>query len=349
MIFVANQIILMVETIVCFNLKKNGKKFFAIISFLQLFVLLGCRGLTVGIDTSTYISLFRVLCAGGNVIQLEILNRIMMLGVSRLPIENQETVLLCLYAAITLIAFYIFIYSESYDVYLSVCIFTGMMYYYFSFNAMRQALAMAIVSIAISKLNKEKSLSFLVLVIIASGFHTSALVALPLWIVKKISLKYSWKLYMIFVVASASMVVIGREVVELLLVFFPSYRGYINSVFAEEGNYLNPLMYLAVLTIVTIIWNSTKKNSEDNLYLVMLGVGTVIYFMSIQVGIVNRIVYYYTMSIIVILPNLFKRIPKIKNRVPLSVGAHLMVLIYSGLLVMREAHGIVPYSFFWQM
>lgn len=349
MIFVANQILLIIETIVCSNLKNNGKKIFAVMSFLQLFVLLGCRGFSVGIDTGTYISLFRILRAGGNVNQLEILNRIMMLGVAKLPIVNQETFLLCLYAAITLIAFYAFFYSESCDIYLSVCIFSGMMYYYFSFNAMRQALAMALVSIAVSKLNKGKHLLFFVLVIIASGVHTSALVALPLWLIKKMSLKYNWNLYMAFLVASASMTVIGREVAELLLVFFPSYRVYIDSTFAEEGNYLNPLMYLAILTIVTIIWSASKKNEEDNLYLVMLGVGTVLYFMSLQVGIVNRIVYYYTMSIIVILPNLLKRIPKIKNRVPLSVGAHLMVLIYSGLLVMREAHGIVPYGFFWQM
>ena len=126
------------------------------------------------------------------------------------------------------------------------------------------------------------------------------------------------------------------------------YRIYINSIFADDGNYLNPIMYLGILTIVTIIWSRFRRNEKDDLCLIMLGIGTILYFISLDVGIVNRIVYYYTMSVIVVLPNLLKRISRIRNRVPLSVGAHLMVFVYSCLLVARGAHGIVPYKFFWQ-
>ena len=328
-------------------MKKHGQKIFLSVTFAQMFVLLGFRSFDVGTDTQTYIATFRAAKLGFSIDQFEVLNRIVMKVLANVP--NAEVVYLALYAFVTLACFYYFIKNNSEDVYLSVSIFSGLMFYYLCFNIMRQALAMAIVAVAITKLYKGKKFEFWLFVLIAIGFHTSAIVAVFIWFIKKMNLHYSWKIYLGCVLTSAAMAVIGKEVVELLLTFFPSYRGYINSAFAEEGNYLNPLMYLIVLTIVTFIWDKLSKNRDDDLYLIMLGIGTVLYFASLQVGIMNRIVYYYTVSLIVILPNMFKKILKVKNRLPLSIGTYVVVLIYNCLLVARGAHGIVPYSFFWQI
>ena len=345
MIFIVNQILILIESIICSNMKKHGQKIFLSVTFAQLFVLLGFRSFDVGTDTQTYIATFRAAKLGFNIDQFEILNRIVIKVLANVP--NAEVIYLALYAFATLACFYYFIKNNSEDVYLSVSIFSGLMFYYLCFNLVRQALAMAIVSVAITKLNKGKKGAFFVLVLIAIGFHTSAMVAVLIWFVKNANIKYSWTIYFECVLASVAMLALGRKIVEMFLRFFPTYRGYINSVFADEGNYLNPIMYLGILTIVTIIWSGTIRDKNNDLYLIALGIGTILYFISLDVGIVNRIVYYYTMSIIVVLPNLIKRIPRIKNRVPLSVGAHFVVLIYSSLLVMHGAHGIVPYEFFW--
>lgn len=348
MIFVINQILIMVESLL-FSTSNwpKAKKIFGIITFFQLFLLLGLRASSVGTDTRNYLLYFGLLKNGIDASGFEILNIVLMRAIALLP--NSNVVFLCIYAFLTIGLFYKYIYLESEDPYLSVAIFSGFMYYYFCFNAMRQSLAMAIVAVAITKLKKDKKNTFLFLVLIAGGFHTSALVAIPLWIVEKLSVKYGWKLYVLFISVSIGMAFLGRQIVAILLTLFPSYRRYIDSVYGEEGNYLNPLMYMAILTIITLIWERLPKRKEDDLWLIMLGVGTVLYFVSIQVSIVSRIVYYYTMALIVILPNILKRIPRVRNRLPFSVGAHVVVLIYSCLLVARGAHGIVPYGFFWQI
>ena len=346
MVFIVNQILILIESIICSNMKKYGRKIFLLVTFTQMFVLLGFRSFDVGTDTQTYIATFRAAKLGFNIDQFEVLNRIVMKVLANMP--NAEIIYLALYAFVTLACFFYFIKNNSEDVYLSVSIFSGLMFYYLCFNLMRQVLAMAIVSVAITKLNKGKKGAFFILVLIAIGFHTSAMVAVLIWLVKKINIKYTWSIYFGCVLASMAMLVLGRKIVEMFLTFFPMYRIYINSIFADDGNYLNPIMYLGILTIVTIIWGRFRRNEKDDLCLIMLGIGTILYFISLDVGIVNRIVYYYTMSVIVVLPNLLKRISRIRNRVPLSVGAHLMVFIYSCLLVARGAHGIVPYKFFWQ-
>lgn len=346
MIFVVNQILILIESMICSNMKKNGRKIFLLLTFVQMFVLLGFRSFEVGTDTQTYIETFRAAKLGFNINQFELLNRIVIKGLINVP--NAEVFYLAIYAFVTLACFFYFIKNNSEDVYLSVTIFSGLMFYYLCFNLMRQALAIAIVSVAITKLDKGKKGAFCFLVLIAIGFHTSAIVAVLIWLIKKLNIKYSWNIYLGCVLTSAVMTVLGKKIVEIFLIFFPTYRGYINSVFSDEGNYLNPIMYLGVLTIVTIVWNCSKGNGKDDLYLIMLSIGVILYFMSVDIGIVNRIVYYYTMSIIIVLPNLLKRITRVKDRVPLQVGAYSIVLVYSSLLIMRGAHGIVPYSFFWQ-
>ncbi len=346
LIFIANQFLIMVESIFCSaNGSPKAKKIFGIVTFIQLFILLGFRAHSVGTDTPNYIFLFGLLKNGFDVDQFEILNVILMKIIAWLP--NSQTVLLCVYAFLTLGLFYLYFYLESEDPCLSIALFSGFMYYYLCFNIMRQALAMGLVSVAVAMLRRNKKNKFWLFAFLAIGFHTSAAVIIPIWVIAKMRIRYSWNLYFFFVIASVSMIAFGRKIVELLLTFFPTYRVYINTGYADEGNVLNPIMYLAILTIITIVWNYTLRSSNDNIYLIMLGVGTVFYFVSTQVEIVNRIVYYYTISVMIILPNLLKRIPQVRNRVPLSVGAHLVVFVYSCLLISRSAHGVVPYAFFW--
>jgi hypothetical protein len=259
-----------------------------------------------------------------------------------------EIIYFSIYALGTILFMYMYINKLSDDVYLSVAMYSGMMYYYFSFNGMRQGLAMSIVALAISKLVENKQMMFLILIAIAMGVHSSAGVAILIWLIYKTSIKYTFKVFQIIVIISTLMPLFGKRLISFALVFFPSYQGYLNSALAEEGNYLNPIMYMMILIIFTLIWMGVKKKPEDNLYFLILGVGIVLYFASIQIGIVNRIVYYYTITVIILMPNILKRVSRIKERVPMILGAHVVCIIYSCLLVARNAHGIVPYSFFWE-
>lgn len=342
-----NQFLIIVESVICnISKSKKAKKVFGVVTFFQLFLILGLRAHTVGTDTENYLFLFGLLSNGVKFSGFEPLNLIVMKAISFLP--NSQLVLLCTYAFFTIFLFYKYIYMESDDPCLSVAVFSGMMYYFFCFNAMRQGLAMAISAVAIANLLKGKSGKFLMLVLIASGFHASALVVFPLWFVKKMWSRYTFKKCIFFIFTSALMSVFGRSVLKVLLVFFPSYQRYLSGAFSDNGNYLNPLMYMVLLIFLTIIWSGYKKKDKDHFYFVVLGIGTVFYFMSIQVEIVSRIVYYFTMTVIVLLPNMLKRIPQIRNRLTLYVCAHTAIFIYCCLLIAREAHGVVPYSFFWQ-
>lgn len=348
MIFVVNQFLLVVEVLLLsLKRKDSNRKIFLVVSFFQLFVLLAFRSFQVGVDTPNYLMYFNIVDYGGHVTAIEPLNLFIMKIASFF--RNGEVVYLSIYAFLTLICYYRYIVKNSADVYMSVFIFSGLMFYYFSFNAMRQGLAIAICLVAISKLLDGKQLAFLVLVLMAAGIHFSALIVLPVWIIKKFDFKFSVKITFFVIGANVCSMLFGARIVNFFVRFFPQYSGYINSTFGEEGNILNPLMYIVILTIIVYIWVHNKKEENDSFWLYMLCIGVVLYFLSMQVGIVNRIVYYYTTSVIVLLPNVLQRIAKVKNRVPLVAGLYGTVFIYSFLLIQRSAHGIVPYTFFWQV
>lgn len=346
MVFVVNQILILFESIFCSNLRKNGRKVFLILTFAQMFVLLAFRSVSVGTDTETYIAMFRAVRLGVDIKQFEILNRVLMRVIVDLPYS--EVLYLAIYAFLTLACFYYFIYRNSEDVYLSVAIFSGMMYYYLCFNIMRQALAISIVAVAITEFLNKKPYKAVIVIFVAAGFHTSALIALPLFAFSIVKIKYTSKMFIGTIISCGVMAVFGRNIVSLFLNLFTDYKNYIYSNLGDEGNYLNPLMYVIVLCLIMIIWKWGEGKKEDHFLLILMSIGTILYFASLQVEIVNRIVYYYTMSILIVLPNTIIRIRKSKERVLCLYGAHLAVALYSILLVARKAHGIVPYSFFWQ-
>lgn len=348
MIFVINQLLLFIEMLLFgMKRKKLHQRIFLAISFCQLFVLLAFRSFKVGIDTPTYLMYFDIVASGGHITVLEPLNLLIMKFAALF--SNGELVYLSLYAFLTLICYYRYIVAHSEDIYMSVFMLSGFMFYYFSFNAMRQGLALAICTVAISELLKDKQIRFFVLVLIAAGFHSSALIILPLWVVKKFHLKFSVKIALVFTGIGAFFLLFGYQIVRIFVRLLPKYQDYLGSVFGEDGNILNPIMYAVILMIVVYIWTHDKKEELDHFWLYMLGIGVVLYFASLQVGIVNRLVYYYTISVVIFLPNILRRIPKLKNRVPLTAGVYGVVFMYSFLLVQRGAHGIVPYTFFWQV
>lgn len=322
--------------------KRFNKILFYVIE-IQTILLLGLRGKTVGADTHTYIEYFQSLKIGMNLTYIEVGNRLIIRIIAGLC--NNPTVMFIVYALISVLPVFWVIKKESKNVHLSIIVYIGMMYYFFSFNAMRQGAAMSLVFVAIYYLKKNKNGRFLLWVLLAASLHNSAIIALLCWLVKKLKVRVNknWSVYI--VILSTVCVLFGNQIVMLAGRFFGSYMSYMDTDFAGDGNLLHPILFLAIFAFLLLV--TPLKEGETALGLTILGIGVILYFVSIRVAIVNRLTYYFTMPLITLLPNSIEQMSDSNKKISYAVF-YVGISAYQILLILRGAQGIVPYRFFWQ-
>lgn len=325
------------------NRRRNNGFLLGLIA-TQLVLLLGLRGETVGIDTQTYIKWFTAARLGGvDLTWIELGSRAIIRAIA--AVTDLPTVMLVVYAIITVLPVFFVIKNESKNVHLSIIVYCGLQFYYFAFNGMRQGAAMSLALVALYYLKQNKNWRFLILVSAAALLHESALVVLFCWAIKKSKIRVNIRWLPCIAVMAALGALFGRSLVVIGLRFFSGYAGYANSTFAGKGNWLHPLMFLAILTFLLCI--TPIRNDNIAFDMTLLAVGVVLYFIATDVQIVNRITYYFTMPLITLLPNAIEEMSR-NNRKISKMIFYAAISVYQMLLMTRAVQGIVPYRFFWQ-
>lgn len=320
----------------------NGDKFFLLISFVQLALILCLRKTTVGIDSLNYSIIFQNIIYGGNGGGIEFGSVLLMQAISLF--SKSYTALFSVFAILTLFFFYRFIYKNSEDVYLSVAILAGMMFYFQMFNIMRQSLAMAIAIQAVAPLLKKQWIKASIIILIASSFHTTALIFLVILLLYKIHIIIDLKYLGVVILVNLFLLILGNRLVILLTnTLFNKYEGYLSSSFSGEGNILNPIFYLLVLVAVCLI-SENKEDIKKHLFINMLSVSTFLFTISTDFHIVNRLPYYFSASTMIIIPSMVKSIKDKRLKMAVEISCYAVISLYEVLLVSRNAHGIMPYK-----
>lgn len=198
-------------TLICtmgllFGYYKKNNKLFIFFSFLIMAMTIGLRGVFVGEDTNMYLNLAE---ASKNISFSEIIsgfpkstwsvdiygyqNKIetiyLLYNKVIMVLTNHSQFVLLISAIITCWGFGKFIYDNSKDIFLSTYVFLCESLFMFSFNGMRQLLAISIGINSYTYFKKGKYKNGLLLIFIASLFHQSALIYLTLPILLKIKNK----------------------------------------------------------------------------------------------------------------------------------------------------------------
>ena len=233
-----------------------------------------------------------------------------------------------------------FIYKYSKNVFLSIYIYYGFMFYFFLFNGVRQCIAMALSLPSFYFINEKKWIKAIVFIGLAISFHKSAIILLILFILRYVRIKIDLRYFLIVTACSLAMVGIGRSLVGMLTSFWGSYSGYLDA--EEFGNWANPIIYLIIIGIICLL-NNGKSRGKELLLINSVAVGTLIYFMSTQVQILNRMAYFFTIPIICVLPNVIYEIRDLRVRLIAYAGCYGAITIYGCILILQNAHGILPY------
>lgn len=265
-----------------------------------------------------------------------------------------------------------FIYKNSDNVFMSTFIFITFSFWFMFMNIIRQALAIAIVLLAYDFLNRQslgkiKIPVFVVLVLIAASFHSSAILTLCLLPLHYLKFKRKE------IVGSIAVIVLAMLTYNKLFTLLASimnHRDYVGA-YLVKGNADSGMISIVMIAVYALIfslgayrliWKSRNalscgsRNIIHELYsndflmytaLIVL----ITRVLATRLTIIGRVSYYFYPYIWILLPRIETNIHLENNRrvfkfMVYSLGLVLFLIV--GCIKAAEFYGTVPYEFFWQ-
>lgn len=334
------------------------KKFFLFFVFIILGSAACLRNYTVGYDTKQYVTAFNKASSlslssfsylryeYGFTFLLWLLNKM----------SSNWQILLIITSLFINFSVVKFVKKNSDNPLFSILMFTLMNFYFFYTSAMRQAIAIAILLLGYENLKNNKNLKFTIYILIAMLFHQSALLAFLFIFVKKI--KYN-KLFVFFLLLFYIVgFIFGKNIFMFITNFSTRLLDYSDSKFFVE-NYFGALLQFLVNFIAFIVGyilmlkNSIKtlydKDDYNNTFIGLLALANLFLLLTIKVGIFNRFSPYFSIFVIIWLPNMIMKIKNSKDRLFISIICFSVLLLYWLIVSIYrpEWYGMIPYSFFW--
>lgn len=338
--------------------KLDDNKILVTIIGIQLFFISAFRAQSVGTDLARYLPRFERIAKTRwseifslrDVVDFEygyiLFNKIV--GV----ISDNRQVLLIITSGIIVFSFSYFIYKYSKHPWLSFYIFISMGFYGSSFNVLRQYIAMGIVLFSIKYVKERKIKEFLIVLLCAVMFHKTAICFIIVYPIYNIKVE---RAHLIWIGLISLILGLTSKFLITSILSFTSYSKYFSKIGAGLGNGSgdgNLMLLILVITSAVIFRDELDKIDENsNLWINMMIIAMFINIFALQLAIFERLMRYFMLSIIILIPNTIKAQ---KSNILKNVGNIAIVLLtgyyYFGIIMSSNSSsgGIIPYLFMWQ-
>lgn len=245
-------------------------------------------------------------------------------------------------AALFLVPAFYLIYKKTDNMFFALLLFIMAGYWTYPMSTMRQAAAMGIVILAF--LDEKKTLRCIWLILLASTFHVSALIAFLYFAALKLPLKK--KNAITWIIAGAIVVIMAVFPLKSILFKILAFFGRENYVAVDTGGQLLELFF--VLTILIALFYVPDYGDLD--YVASI---KALYVAAVLLPVVRihpallRIYSYFAVYQVVLVPKLLS---KIRDRVVKFIAYMCYISVYLFLFFtqfMVESLKVVPYRFFW--
>ncbi len=233
-----------------------------------------------------------------------------------------------------------FIYINSKDPEMSFVMYICLGLYTFMAQGLRQSIAMSMCLFAIELAKKRKFIPFVLLVLLASTFHTSAIVFLVVYFIYGVTLNVRTLVMgagvtVILLALSSRLAAIGN------LIFQREYEGEV-----ESGGFVAVAIYAIILILSIALSGKRRKDQDYSFFVFMTWFGLVFYLMRYtEVQIAERISWYFMFGQMIALPNAISRFDK---HVSFIIKCAVIVLCFALFAYRLSGDGLVAYRFFWQ-
>ena len=305
--------------------KEKKNKVFLIISFLQMFIIMSIRSIEVGADLERYIPFYerckdyswtQIFEPGLKEYGYRIYNKILSLFLN-------EQLFLMMTAGITLIGVYYVIKKYSKNYFLSIYIYISFNFFIFTFSGLRQAIAISLGMLSIKYIDERKFWKFLILILLASTFHMSSLILVPMYFLRNINVKP--KILPLVAIVYFILFIARRQIIAFILMFV-----YDNYALSNTGNGYVYLLLLMVIVIGITIYKKQflQEGRLNNFFYNVLLIALLLQLFASAQGEVARLTMYYSIYMIIAIPNFIKSIKTREQRYLLEVIVIIALFIY---------------------
>lgn len=336
---------------------KNGWKtgFWMCVTILMM--LSALRGESVGNDTKTYINLFETYLTTPDAdTRYEIgyvwLNKI--LG----NISQNPQIIIITTSIFIFLSYGRFIYKYSKMPNLSLFIFFTFGYYTFAISGIRQSLAIAILFFGYKYIIEGKFTRFLLLIITASLFHSTAIFFIPAYFTR--NLKCTAKNILIILLMGLLATIAFTSITSVAFQLFAEYEHYNDGIYRGYIR-MASILYAIIFLLITITGynllkggrkthhvnqSMTKKNDSDNNMIILVAIATAIYIISFNLNIFDRVALYYGVFAIIILPNTIFEL-KPSDRLLGTIITVIFFFSHTAFIILKRPlwNSSFPYSF----
>ena len=226
----------------------------------------------------------------------------------------------------------------SVDYWFSVFLFMTLGVYTFFFNGLRQGLAMAIFALAIPYLLEKRFVRYLLVCIVASLFHVTALFIIPFYFLVNLKIKLIYKIIITFLGSLFSVQFLISYIAETN----DRYEGY-SAADQEGGGYVTLGFYTILIFVIYIVIRVYKIRDKQFMQLFTFYAIGVVFLIPVAMLGANpsgpqRLLTYFTWTLVLILPVVFKRI----NNVYVTSSAVILFVFYFILTTTRFSN-LTPY------
>lgn len=228
-------------------------------------------------------------------------------------------------------------YSRNYI--LSVLFYFTLSSYTFFFNGLRQGIAMAFIALSTPYLIRKDTFKFVLLILIASLFHKTALFIIAFYILLHLRIQLKYKLLITFL----SSLILSQLVIKILASENKRYEIYTKES-ENAGGFLILAFYILIGLSLSMLNRLYKIKDEIYLKLLtfyLLGMAFMIpiAMLKIHPSGPQRLIYYFTWSLMLLIPTILQ---KINSRLVYTM-AIVLALIYFYMTTSRFG-SLAPYT-----
>ncbi len=244
-------------------------------------------------------------------------------------INSNPRLVIIVFAILTSFFYIKAIYEQSSNVLMSIFIFLSWGYYFFTFNTIRNYFALAMCLYSLKFLKEKKYTIFLILILLASTIHKSALVCIPIYLLANYDFTLNQLRFMILCPVIAFMM--KTPVKKFLLYIYPGYFGSVYD--TGQISYLNIIKALAVVILGIMFYNRLKNNKLCKIYF-HLNIFALVYYIGFYwVPEISRIGFYMNATSIMFIPNVIRELKLKKNQKILNISIYIFSFVLFILLM----------------
>ena len=245
-------------------------------------------------------------------------------------------------ASLFLMPIYKRIISDSPYMYMSIFLLLGMTYFFYFLNGTRQMIGAAFLLVSIPYIEKRKFIPFLLLVLIASGFHITCIVFIAVYFLVYMDLNPR-----LLAVITLAIFVFGQffaNIANNILSGMDYYSTYLESKYAQKGQgYVVLAMNILLVVFATFLYQ--RNNSKFKIYYNLQVVALWASALTGRIVLIDRYRMVFGLASIILVPMTLNEIENKYTRIICSVAVVTLYFVYSMYTVgIQNSNVVLPYQ-----